>query len=103
MPSDMAEEFQNDDTGVLLIQTLLSQFSRNSSPSCFARLPAPARTYFMTRWLGVLRDSFDIQGTSWETLKALQVTTISDNVPTTVTAAASFQYGLSCPRRVEIC
>ncbi|KAM0720626.1 hypothetical protein Q7P37_004763 [Cladosporium fusiforme] len=91
MPSEILEWFQSEKTDNDIVTTVLSQFDRNSSPLWFAQLSAPARTYFMTRWLGVWRDCCDIQGTGLTELAALQVTTDSESVPITVAATAIFR------------
>lgn len=99
MPSYISEQFLNTatDDWDAFITTMLSQFDANMSPSWFAQLQDPARTYFMTRWMGSFRDRYDIQGTSWDTMTGLKVTTLSDNVPTTVPNTVSFKYDLDHP------
>lgn len=94
MPSDISAMFEARDSEIvpMYIMTMVSQFSRNSSPSWFAQLPASAQTYFMTRYMRFFEDNYDIHGTSWTSILGLKLTTPSDSVPITTVDTLSLRY-----------
>lgn len=89
MPTEVLADFDAQDA-TELVARLSTDFGRGSTPVWFTSLSTRAQTYFMTRWMGYLRDVYDVQGTSLATLKALEITTVSGSVPTVVEKEEAF-------------